>query len=377
MLSSVKSFVIAFAVAALIFGIIFVTTLPQIRSLAEGFLNPAAEDTADTEEETYIPPEVPDQSDGVLGSKPVFEGHRSFTLLLIGSDYQPDVFSDYRVAVKNTSDLDQLATHQRHYKADVAVLVRYCAENGTFILSAIPTNISLTVGGIQMKLCEALERKGAQEFANIVSGVVGMTVDYYICCRISLFIDIINRIGGIKFDVPIDMSYKNEEERIVTAGSSRDPIPVVVDGRPVTDSDGNPVMQPAGRAFTINLKRGIQTLNGEKASWVLRYFTYPNGFTSRRETQTRFFSTLFDVLLNEEKHSVLYGIISLINASPAGDTNMTPSDFEDLSNTILSYASYDKSIVVFPCSVSGSGTDERVSFSRSAVYSAFEKYKLQ
>ena len=377
MLSNVKSFVIAFAVAALIFGIIFVTTLPQIRSLAEGFLNPSADDTADTEEETHIPPEVPDPGDGIIGTKPVFEDHRSFTLLLIGSDYQPDVFSDYRISVRNTSDLDQLATHQRHYRADVAVLVRYCAENGTFILSAIPTNISLSVGGVQMKLCEALERKGAAEFANIVSGVVGMNVDYYICCRISLFIEIINRIGGIKYDVPVDMNYTNQEERIVTAGSSREPIPVLVDGRPVTDSDGNPVMQPAGRAFTINLKRGIQTLNGEKASWVLRYNSYPTGFTSRRDTQASFFRTLFDAILNEEKHSLLYGIISLINTSSAGETNMSVSDFEDLSKTITAYSEYDKMIVVFPCSVSGSGTDERVSFSRSAVYAAFEKYKIQ
>ena len=377
MLSSVKSFLIAFAVALLIFGLIGYFAMPQIKSLADGFFTPGDEEAEDTAEETYVIPDVPDGKTGIIGNKPVFEDHKSFTVLFIGSDYQPDVFSDYRISVQNTADIDQLSTHQRHYKADVIMLLRYNASSGVAMLSAIPPNLIVTSAGVQIKLCDVLERKGASVFTELVAGVVGLTIDYYICCRISLFSDLINRMGGVKYDVPTDMYYVNEEERIVTPGSSREPIPLVVDGRTVTDSDGNPVMIPAGRAFTINLKKGIQTLNGEKASWVLRYNVYPNGFAGRRDTQTGFFRALFESVFNEDKHDLLAGIVALIGASAAGETNMSPSDYEDISKTLLSYSKYDKTVVVFPCTVTGSGSDERVSFSRGTVYTAYDKFKIQ
>lgn len=375
MLSSVKSFFIAFAVALLIFGLIGYFAMPQIKSLADGFLTPGEEEPDDTVEETYVAPDVPDAKTGIIGDKPVFADQKSFTMLLIGSDYQPDVYSDYRISVQNTADIDQLSTHQRHYKADVIMLVRYNAASGVVMLSAVPPSLMVTTAGIQMKLCDVLERKGASVFTELVSSIVGIPVDYYVCCRISLFIDIINRLGGVKYDVPMDMYYVNEEERLVTPGTSREPIPLVVDGKTVTDSDGNPVMIPAGKAFTINLKKGIQTLNGEKASWVLRYNVYPNGFIGRRDTQTGFFRALFEGVFNEDKHDLLASVITLINASDAAETNMTPSDYEDISKTILSYSKYEKTTVVFPCTVTGSGSEERVSFSKSSVYTAYDKFK--
>lgn len=378
MLSNVKSFLIAFAVGILIFGLIgYYVLMPYIKPLADGLFSPGVEETAETDVSAYTAPEVPDPKTGLISGGKVFEDHKSFTVLLIGSDYQPEVFTDYRVSVQNTADIDQLSTHQRHYKADVIMLLRYSAETGAVMLSAVPPSLMVTSAGIQMKLSDVLERKGASVFTELVAGVTGMSIDYYVCCRISLFIDIINRLGGIKYDVPVDMYYVNEEERIVTAGTSRDPIPLVVDGRPVTDSEGNPVMIPAGRPFTINLKRGIQTLNGEKASWVLRYNVYPGGFAGRRETQTGFFRAMFEAVFNEEKHALLSGIVALINASDAGETNLTPSDFEEIAKTVASYSKYEKISVIFPCTITGQGADEKVSFSRSSVYAAYDKYKLQ
>lgn len=375
MLSNVKSFVIAFAAGILIFGLIGYLLVPQLKTLTDGFFTPGnPEEESDV---TYEIPPVPDESGTVIKNKAVFEDHKSFTILLIGSDYQPDVFSDYRISVQGSSDANQLATHQRHYKADVITLIRYSAESGIVMFSAIPPNLMVTASGVQMKLGAVLERKGAEALTNIVEGVVGMDIDYYICCRISLFANIINRIGGVKFDVPRDMYYVNEEERILSSGSSRDPIPLVVDGQQILDSEGNPVMIPAGRAFTINLKRGMQDLNGEKATWLLRYNAYDGGFSERRDTIANFFRALFDTVMKEENNSLVSGIIALINSSNAGETNMSQSDFEELAETMLSYEKYEKSTVIFPCIVNGTDIDETVTASKSSAYSAYERYKLQ
>ncbi len=375
MLASVKSFFIAFAVAILIFGLIGYLFMPQIKSLADGFFTPGIEEPEDTEAVQYVAPDVPDPQKGIISSGAVFPDHKSFTMLLIGSDYQPDVFSDYRVSVQNTADIEQLSTHQRHYKADVVMVVRYNAETGVIMLSAIPTNLMVSASGIQMELCDVLERKNASYFTELVSGIIGINIDYYICCRISLFKDIVNRLGGVKYDVPVDMYYVDEEERIVAEGASRDPIPLVINDEPVLDSEGNPVMIPAGKAFTINLSKGIQTLNGEQASWVLRYNVYAHGFVGRRETINTFFRAFFESALKEDNHAALSAVFSLISSSDAAESNMTPSDFEDFAKTILSYSRYEKSTVVFPCTITGTGEDERATFSRNSTYTAYEKYK--
>ncbi|MBP5208705.1 MAG: LCP family protein [Clostridia bacterium] len=373
MLSSVKSFVIAFAVSILIFGLIGYFIAPQIKSLTDNFLTPNDEVTHVDEYE--IPP-VPNAQSGIVSDPAAFPDHRSFTLLLIGSDYQPAVFSDYRVSVSNTTDMEVLSTHQRHYKADVIMLVSYNAETGIVMFSAIPSNLMVTASGITMKLGDVLERKNVTYFKDMVAGIVGMPIDYYVCCQISLFIDLINKLGGIKYDVPVNMNYRDDEERIVTEGASRDPIPLIIDGAQVYDENGDPVMIPAGKPFTINLTKGIQMLDGEKASWVLRYNSYSNGFTGKRDTVTTFFRTFFETFAREENHSKLAGVVSLLNTSNAASTNMSTSDFEELASTILAYQKYEKTNLNFPVNIAGFGDDERISFARNTVYAAYEKYRI-
>ena len=373
MLSSVKSFVIAFAVSILIFGLIGYFIAPQIKSLTDNFLTPNDEVTHVDEYE--IPP-VPNAQSGIVSDPAAFPDHRSFTLLLIGSEYQPAVFSDYRVSVSNTTDMEVLSTHQRHYKADVIMLVSYNAETGIVMFSAIPSNLMVTASGITMKLGDVLERKNVTYFKDMVAGIVGMPIDYYVCCQISLFIDLINKLGGIKYDVPVNMNYRDDEERIVTEGASRDPIPLIIDGAQVYDENGDPVMIPAGKPFTINLTKGIQMLDGEKASWVLRYNSYSNGFTGKRDTVTTFFRTFFETFAREENHSKLAGVVSLLNTSNAASTNMSTSDFEELASTILAYQKYEKTNLNFPVNIAGFGDDERISFARNTVYAAYEKYRI-
>ena len=350
MLSSVKSFVIAFAVSILIFGLIGYFIAPQIKSLTDNFLTPNDEVTHVDEYE--IPP-VPNAQSGIVSDPAAFPDHRSFTLLLIGSDYQPAVFSDYRVSVSNTTDMEVLSTHQRHYKADVIMLVSYNAETGIVMFSAIPSNLMVTASGITMKLGDVLERKNVTYFKDMVAGIVGMPIDYYVCCQISLFIDLINKLGGIKYDVPVNMNYRDDEERIVTEGASRDPIPLIIDGAQVYDENGDPVMIPAGKPFTINLTKGIQ-----------------------RDTVTTFFRTFFETFAREENHSKLAGVVSLLNTSNAASTNMSTSDFEELASTILAYQKYEKTNLNFPVNIAGFGDDERISFARNTVYAAYEKYRI-
>lgn len=373
---------IAFVVALLVFGTLGYYAYPYIKDVSDDFLRPGAE----TEEpantgtpsthavDTLEPsdPELPpdDPSD--------FEGQQSFTLLLFGSNYQPDVFSDYRVSVSTSPDIEVLATHQRHYSADVIVIVRYSAELGVVMFSAVPSNLTVTAGGISMRLGDVLEKKNVTYFVGAVEAVTGLTVDYYVYCQISLMKDVIDRLGGVKYDVPQDMYFVDPEERIVEPGASREPV-VLRDknGAIIYDQDGNPKTVPPGKDFVIDLKKGIQTLNGEKATWVLRYNSYSNGYTGYRSTQVSFFRVLFEQVMKEEYSVLLQKIVSDIIKSPYGSTNLSVEGFNEIADTLLNYSAYEKTSVVFPGNPLPTSDGESFSYTRIEVYNTYAKYKLK
>ena len=384
MLSSVKSFLISFTVAIIIFGLIgYFGVIPLLNNLFNGWFVPDENEATGTAE-FEIPP-VPDQEQNSGEGGAVFPGKKTFTMLFIGSDYQPGVFTDYRILVSNSTDPQVLSTHQRHYRADVLMLVKFNSDTGTVMFSSVPVNLVVQTDGLQLKLGDVFESKGADYLKDVVAGVIGMPIDYYFCCSIRLFEEIINKFGGIQYNVPVDMYYVNEEERIVTAGASRDPIPLIIDGVQQYEADGvTPKMIPAGRAFKIDLKRGIQQLSGEKATWVLRFNSYPNGFNGRRDTQISFFKAFFEQFAKEEYHGRLYEIVSMFDSSKMSkneydfrETNMAMTDFEEIVSTIVSYHDYEQETVVFPCTVFGIGTNESVTFSPTAVMNAYEKYKIR
>ena len=386
MLSTIKSFVIAFVVSLLIFGTLGYYAYPSVQSVFDGFLKPgeAVESTveADTPDPFGVDTLEPPDTDEIIDPHKEFEGQKSFTLLLIGSDYQPKVFNDYRKTVQNSTDIETLYLHQRHYKADVIVIVRYFAELGEIIFSAVPSNLEITASGIKMQLSEVLEKKDIIYFIGAVESVTGLTVDYYIYSQISLMADVINWLSGtsnepFKFDVPIDMEYENEEERIVEGGVS-DPVYLRDDnGNIKYGEDGYPLTVAPGRPFRISLKKGVQTLTGEKATWVLRFNSYQNGYQGYRETQANFFKSLFEQYMKKDNSFLIKFVLDKIIASDSGSTNIDDAAFSEIEDTLLNYPAYEKSIVVFPGSRSFRNGVELFNYNTSSSYSAYAKYKLQ
>ncbi len=94
----------------------------------------------------------------------------------------------------------------------------------------------------------------------------GVEIDYY--CKVSFdaFEYLIDAIGGIEFDVPMNMDYDD----------------------PTQD-------------LSIHLKAGLQTLNGEQAEGLVRYRTgYANADIGRVSTQQAFVTALLQQLVNKD-----------------------------------------------------------------------------
>ena len=85
------------------------------------------------------------------------------------------------------------------------------------------------------------ENKAAKTLA-AVNKITGLNIEYYIVVSNNALVELVDTIGGVEFDVPIDMDYDD---------SSQD--------------------------LYIHLKKGVQKLNGEQAEWLVRFRKNNNG----------------------------------------------------------------------------------------------------
>ena len=83
-----------------------------------------------------------------------------------------------------------------------------------------------------------------QDILDAVNELTGLDLKYYVIIRTEALIELVDAIGGVEFDVPIDMEYDDPTQNL-----------------------------------HIDLKAGLQTLDGEKAEQLLRWrhSNYENG----------------------------------------------------------------------------------------------------
>ena len=362
MLPSIKNFVIAFLIAATIFG------------TAAFFVTPWVADALGGGEETTAPPERPgdgelppeDPTQGTVN--PVDVEGDSFTVLLIGSDYQPDVFSDYR-DLTNITDMDAAYENPRTYSADTILLCRLDKEHGHAVFTSIPSETIVTVQGTDMQLGSLLQKYGASYIKSFVSAMTSLPIDYYVEMRIDAMIDIINAIGGVEYNVPEDMYYVDEEERIVEPGASREPTII-------EQPDGSQLIIPPGRPFTINLKAGLQTLDGSGVMQLLRYRGYSDGNVSRMNTAVDFLNTLGKSLLKPENAAKIGVILNAVRAKTT--TDFTSQDLEAHLDMILAYNRFEFTHITFPGAYQTSASGERIFvYSQAQAYATYGIYKYQ
>ena len=80
------------------------------------------------------------------------------------------------------------------------------------------------------------DQEGMEALMDYVTELVGFRPDGYVLIDLDVFVDLVDKMGGVKFDVPCDMDYSD----------------------PAQD-------------LTIDLKAGMQRLNGEQAMGLVRF----------------------------------------------------------------------------------------------------------
>ena len=147
-------------------------------------------------------------------------------------------------------------------RADVMMLVSYDVKNQDVNVMNIPRDTMVNTKRPVKKLNGAYIG-GPEQLKEEVTNLLGVPIDRYVVVSFDGFVKIIDAIGGITFDVPMDMDYDD----------------------PTQD-------------LHIHLKAGEQELSGEQALWLVRFRKnnngggYPGGDVQRIEMQKEFLKTV-------------------------------------------------------------------------------------
>lgn len=181
--------------------------------------------------------------DGYNGDMPTVSGNRKdgwYTFLLVGTDMDDG----------NT---------------DTLMVVCYDTKNQDINIMSIPRDTMINEKWDIKKINSVYSRTGnsISSLANRIQKLIGFKPDFYVKVELEMFVELVDLVDGVEFDVPQDMNYDDDWQDL-----------------------------------HIHLKKGVQTLNGKDAMGLVRFRRYSEGDIKRVEVQQSFMKALIKECLS-------------------------------------------------------------------------------
>lgn len=91
--------------------------------------------------------------------------------------------------------------------SDTNLLVAVDAKNHTINVLSLPRDTLLNVSWSVKKLNNAYHHGGFERTCTEVSKLLGIPVDFYVTVDLGAFVELVDAIGGVDFEVPVEMNY--------------------------------------------------------------------------------------------------------------------------------------------------------------------------
>jgi LCP family protein required for cell wall assembly len=181
--------------------------------------------------------------DGYNGDVPTVSGDRKegvYTFLLVGTD-------------KGDGNTDTI------------MVVTYDTVNQDINIMSIPRDTMINASWDIKKINSVYSRStsGLDALMNQVRKLIGFRPDFYVKVDLEMFVQLVDLVGGVEFDVPQDMNYDDDWQDL-----------------------------------HIHLTKGTQTLDGEKAMELVRFRKYSEGDIQRVQVQQDFMKALIKKCLS-------------------------------------------------------------------------------
>ncbi|MBE7009061.1 MAG: LytR family transcriptional regulator [Ruminococcaceae bacterium] len=237
-------------------------------------------------------PELPSNTDAgpvSIGEEPVSEIDEPLDEIDESSTEQP-LLTGARKEGQYTFLL--FGTDKEGTNTDTLMVVNYDVNNQKLRLMSIPRDTMINVSWDIKKINSVYGMSGLNGLKKHIGKLIGFVPDYYVKIDLKAFVEVVNLIGGVEFDVPREMNYDD----------------------PYQD-------------LHIHLKPGLQTLNGEQAMGLVRWRKNNNltaGYddTGRIQTQQAFLRAMFKQCLKIKNWSQVTGYVEIFENNVESDLTL-------------------------------------------------------
>ena len=172
-------------------------------------------------------------------------------------------------------------------RTDTMMLLHVDQTAGTCSLISLPRDTYVS-GYSVPKLNSAVGAGGMEELMDRVTQLIGYRPDGYVLVDLDSFVDVVDAVGGIEFDVPQDMYYYD----------------------PAQD-------------LTIDLKAGVQKLKGYDAMGLVRFRSgYPEADLKRVEVQRDFIKAAMDQIIRVKNLPKVPRMMTVVLSNTESDMGM-------------------------------------------------------
>ena len=175
---------------------------------------------------------------------------------------------------------------------DTIMVVSYNVKDQQLNLMSIPRDTMINVSWDIKRINSVYSMNGINGLKKHVGKLIGFVPDYYVKIDLNAFIEVVDLIGGVEFDVPRVMDYDDAEQNL-----------------------------------HIHLKPGLQKLNGEQAMGLVRWRknnTLTAGYddTGRVKTQQAFLKEMFKQCLKIRNWTKITGYVEIFNKDVESDLTL-------------------------------------------------------
>lgn len=147
-----------------------------------------------------------------------------------------------------------MGTDDGNGNADTLMVASYDVKQQKVGVVSVPRDTIVDRDWTRYPKINGAYSRGVEQVRKEVSHLLGIPIDYYIKVDIKAFVALVNEVGGVEFDVPVDMNYDDPWQNL-----------------------------------SIHYKKGMQHLTGQQALEVVR-FRHNNdmsGYSDVGRTQTQ------------------------------------------------------------------------------------------
>ena len=215
--------------------------------------------------------------------------------------------------VKNLEDLYVLCMGKSQNMTDTIMVVKYSPKTQSAAMLSVPRDSFVGTNKDKATAFDKINAKyqlNPQSTIDAVNKLTGLNLKYYITIDTKALRDLVDAIGGVYFDVPIDMDYDD---------SSQD--------------------------LEIHLEKGYQLLNGMQAEGVVRFrhnnngtsysYEYGDNDLGRMKTQRAFIQAVISQTMKASNITKINEILKIANEEV--ETNMSWNDVKDYIAALMKF----------------------------------------